>query len=81
MYKDVFMNEHEQSLDIVEEWKNFIRKIKKLKPYMIEFKENSAINNKIYPFDYIVYNNDYCPIIIITHNKYIFSANDEIWKA
>ncbi len=34
--KDVFVDGHEQT-DVVEDRKNFLKKMKELKPYMVEF--------------------------------------------
>lgn len=38
---------------------------------MANFKENDGMKNKIYLSDYIVYDNNYYPIIVITYNYYI----------
>lgn len=62
-------------MDIVKDCKNFLIKIKELKLYMVEFKENSAIKDKIYLSNCAVY-----PIIIIIYNRYTFSVNDRIQK-
>lgn len=80
MCKNVFINKYEQS-DFVENCKNFLRRIKELKLYIVKFEENSVIKDKIYLFDYTVHDNDYYLIIIIIYNEYIFSTNDRIWKA
>ena len=77
MRKDVFIDGHERS-DVVGDRKNFLRKMEELKPYMVEFEENSAMKDKIYPSDYAVHSNNYRPIIVITHDECTFSANDEI---
>lgn len=77
MCKDVFIDRHEQS-DVVEDRKNFLRKMEELKPYMVEFKENSAMKDKIYPADYAVHGNNCRSIIIITRNECTFSANNRI---
>lgn len=65
VYKNVFIDKHRQ-LDIVENCKIFLRKIEELKLYMVEFEENDVIKVKIYLFDWIIYSNNCCPIIIIT---------------
>lgn len=77
MRKDVFIDEHEQS-DVVKDCRNFLRKIEELKPYMVEFEENGAMKDKIYPSNCAVHGNDHRPIIIITHHECKFSANDRI---
>lgn len=74
------MDRHEQS-NIVEDCKNFLKKIEELKLYIIEFKKNGAIKNNIYLSNYVVYDNDYHQIIMIIYNKCLFSANDTIQKA
>lgn len=51
--KDLFVDEHEQS-NVVEDWKNFLKKIKELKLYIIEFEENGAMKSKVYSSDYVV---------------------------
>lgn len=53
MHKDIFTDGHKQS-DIVEDCKNFLKKIKELKPYMIEFEEDSLIKPKIYLFNRVI---------------------------
>ena len=78
--KDIFVDGHEQS-DIVEDWINFLRKMEKLKPYIVEFDENDAMKSKVYPSDCAVKGKNRWPIIIITHNKCTFSANDGVCKA
>lgn len=55
--------------------------MEKVKLYIVGFIENDIIKKKIYLFDCVVYNFNYYPIIIITYNKYIFSINNDIWKA
>lgn len=52
--------------------------MKELKPYMIEFEKNGAMKEKIYLFDYAVHSSNCRPIIVITHDKYTFSANNDI---
>ena len=75
--KDVFVDGHEQS-DIVEDQINFLQKMEELKPYIVEFKENGAIKPKIYPADCAVGGNNRRPMIVITHDECIFSANNRI---
>lgn len=38
MHKDIFINKYNQ-LDIIKDHKNFLKKIKKLKSYIIEFEK------------------------------------------
>ena len=77
MRKDVFIDGHERS-DIVEDRKNFLQKMEKLKPYILEFKENGVMKLKIYLSNCAIKGNDWWPIIVITHDECIFSANDGI---
>lgn len=51
--KDVFMNKHKQ-LNIIEDSKNFFKKMKELKPYIVEFEKDNIIKPKLYHFNYIV---------------------------
>lgn len=43
----MFINGHER-LDIVKDYKAFLKKMKELKLYIIEFNENDAMKPKIY---------------------------------
>ena len=45
-------------------------------PYIVEFKADGSIEEKKYPPDCTVGNPDQQPIIVITHDKSIFLAND-----
>ncbi len=71
------MDRHKQ-INIVEDHTKFLKKIEKLKPYIIEFFENGIRKSKIYPFNCIVRGENCQPLIIITHDKCTFFANDEI---
>ncbi len=53
----MFINGYEQS-DVIEDCKVFLNKMEELKPYIIEFDEDSAIKPKVYPLDYTVRDND-----------------------
>ena len=48
---------------------------------MIEFNKDSVMKAKDYLVDWIVGDEEYCPIIVITHDEYIFSVNDGVQKA
>lgn len=83
-YKNVKKNvlvDRDKQADIIEDSKRFFNKIKEHKLYLVEFNDNSIINDKIYPFDYIITGEDCWLIIIITYNEYIFLANSNICKA
>lgn len=75
--KSVFIDGHEQC-DIVKDYKEFIRKMKELKPYMIEFKEDSVMKNKIYLSNCGVRGENQQSVILITNDKCTFFANDNI---
>ncbi len=76
----MFINRYEQS-DVIEDCKVFLNKIKELKPYIVELDEDNIIKPKVHPLDCAVKGNNWRPIIVITHNEYIFSTNDGIQKA
>lgn len=80
IYKNIFIDKYEQ-LNIVEDFKNFLKKIEELKQYIVKFEKNGTIKNKIYLFNYVVYGNSCHSILIITHDEYIFSLNNGIQKA
>ncbi len=76
----MFINGHQQ-LGVIEDCKIFFNKIEKLKPYIVEFDKDGVIKPKVYALDCIVGGNNQWPIIVITHDKYTFFANNEIQKA
>lgn len=76
MKKDVFIN----GLDLIEDIKKFLNKIKNLKPYLIEFNKNDTIKDRIYVLNCIIVDEDYQLVIITTYNKYIFLINNSICK-
>ena len=77
VYKNIFINEHEQS-NVMEDHKIFLEKMKKLKLYMVKLEKNGVIKKKIYLSDWAIHGPNYCSIIVIIHDKCIFSANDGI---
>ena len=79
MHEDMFINEHKWS-DIIKDYNNFLKKIEKLKRFIIEFKENDIIKVKIYLSNCKVGGLNQCPIVVITYNKCIFSKNNRIQK-
>lgn len=46
----MFINKYKQS-DIIENYSNFLKKIKEFKLYMVEFNINDIMKTEIYPFD------------------------------
>lgn len=77
--KNVFIDKHKQ-LDVVKDHINFLKKMEELKPYIVEFYNNGIIKPKVYPYDYVVGNKICKSIIIITHDEYIFFANNGVQK-
>lgn len=49
-----------------------MKKIKKLRLYLVEFDKNGIIKNKIYLLDYVINSKDYYLVIVIIYNEYIF---------
>lgn len=80
IHKDVFINGHEQQ-DVVKDYKVFLNKIEKLKLYIVEFDKNGIMKSKAYLLNCAVGDNYRQPIIVITHNKCTFFANNGIQKA
>ena len=78
--KDVFVDGHEW-FDVVEDCINFLRRMEELKPYMVEFDENSTMKPKVYPSDCAMGREKQRTIIVITHNECTFSANNGVCKA
>lgn len=76
-YKNMFIGRYKQP-DIVEDCKVFLEKIEKLKPYIIEFNKNSIIKSKFYLLDYMVRDNNWPSIIVITYDEYIFFIDNRI---
>lgn len=73
--KDVFVDGHECP-DVVENRKYFLKRMKDLELYSVEFEADGTMKPKTYPFDCTVGGNKRRPIIVITHDECIFSAND-----
>lgn len=62
---------------MVGDYKKFLNIIKNLELYLIEFKKDKSIKTKNYLNNYIVKEDIYCFIIVITHNKYTFFTNNK----
>ena len=75
MKKGVFLDGHERP-DVVEYRQSFLEEMRRLSPYFVEFSADGLIKEKKYPADCSVGGLDRRPIIIITHDESIFSAND-----
>lgn len=76
----MFINRYKR-LDVIEDYKVFLEKMKELKFYIVEFNKNDIMKSKVYFLDYAIRDNNWQPIIIIIHNKCTFFANNRIWKA
>ena len=66
---------------MVEDCKRFLNKMEELKPYLVKFNKGGIMKDNTYPPDCAVGGGDCQLVIIITHNEYIFLANDGICKA
>lgn len=75
--KILFVHKHRQS-NIVEDYINFLKKIKEFKLYIIKFKEDDIIKPKINLFNCKVNIKKRWPIIMITYYKCTFFANDDV---
>ena len=53
-----------------------MKKIEKLKPYIVEFYENGAMKPKTYPSNCAVWRENWRPVIVITYDECTFFAND-----
>jgi hypothetical protein len=73
--KGVFFDGHERE-DVVEYRKVFLDTIHSMLPYMVEFDKDGTIQPKEYPSDCCVGGSSRRPIIFITHDESVFSAND-----
>ena len=73
--KGIFLDGHERE-DVVEYRKIFVDTMHALLPYMVEFHVNGTIKPKEYPEDCRVGGPGRRPVILITHDESIFSAND-----
>ena len=80
MKKNVFIDRHKRP-NVVEDQEQFLKIMKELKPYLIEFEEDSIMKAKNYPSDCKVRDAKRQPIIVITYDKCTFSSNDGICKA
>lgn len=80
--KGIFLDGHERD-DVVEYRQKFLENMKELLPYLVEFAEDGSMQEKAYPAGCVVGGPDRRPIIMITHDESIFSANDgrhQAWK-
>ena len=71
----MFFDRHKRE-DVIEYQETFLNEMKLLLPYFVEFFEDSTIVPREYPNDCVVGRPDRKPIIMITHDESIFSANN-----
>lgn len=50
------------------------------KPYIVELEQEETMKPKIYPNDCAIKGPNWQPVIVIIHDEFIFSANDEFWQ-
>lgn len=75
MKKGVFIDGHKRE-DVIEDQQNFLKIIKDHAPYIVDFKADRSMEEKDYPSDCAVNGPNWWPLIMITHNESIFSANN-----
>ena len=80
MKKDVFVHGHERP-DVVEDRERFLKTMKELERYLVEFEEDGIMKAKNHPSDCKIGSNERRPIIVITYDECTFSSNDGICKA
>lgn len=73
--KGVFLDGHERE-DVVQYRHEFLKEMKEMQPYLVQFSEDGSMKEKIYPEGCIVNGPGRRPIVMITHDESIFSAND-----
>lgn len=77
--KNVFVDEYKW-LNVVKDFIRFLNKLEKLKPYLVNFNENSIIKDKIYSSDCAIDGKNLWPVIVITYNEYTISAHEGIYN-
>lgn len=75
--KNIFINGYKQA-NIIEDYKNFFKRLEELKFYIIGFEKNSIKKPKIYFANCAIREDERYLIIIFTHNAYIFFASNGI---
>lgn len=77
--KGVFIDGHERK-DMIKNQHIFFKIMKELLFYIVNFKSDGFMEEKIYSFDCVVGGLDWQPIIVIIHDKSIFSTNNKKWQ-
>ena len=73
----MFINGHKR-LDVIEDCKHFLKIIKELEPYFVEFDKTGQMILKVYPSNCEVGGDKRRPVIIIIHDKCIISFIDDL---
>lgn len=61
---------------MVEYRAQFLKELEAPGPYLVEFRNNGSMEEKVYPSDCAVNGPNKRPVILITHDENTFSAND-----
>ena len=77
--KSVFIDKHKRP-NIVQDCENFLKVMKNLEPYFVEFNKDETIKDKEYLHDYMIKNANRRLIMIITNDKSTISTNNNIQK-
>lgn len=54
----------------------FLKELELLGHYLVEFRDDDSMEEKVYPLDYAVNGPNKRPVILITYGERTFSAND-----
>lgn len=78
--KDVFVDRHKQ-FDIIEDYIYFLKKIKELISYIVEFNKYDTTKPKVYSSNYTIKRKNQQLVIVITYDECFSSANNSAQKA
>lgn len=53
----------------------FLKELETLGPYLVEFRNDDSIEEKVYPSDFAVHSSNKRPVNFITYDESTFSAN------
>ena len=73
--KGVFLDGHERP-DVVEYRAQFLKELEALGPYLVEFRNDSSMEEKVYSSDCAVNGPNKRPVILIIYDESTFLAND-----
>ena len=71
----MFVDGHKQQ-DVIKDRKRFLKMMKELKPYLVEFDKDGGMLPKVYPPNCEVGEETRRPVIMITHDECTFSSNN-----